>query len=86
MRIAVIGGSGVIGSPVVRTLEKQHQIFGCARSTCDFVVDITSPDAITRLFDATGPVDAVVCVAGDVVFKPFERWRTRTTPSASPTS
>lgn len=72
MRIVVIGGSGVIGTELVRTFSERHDVLACGRSTCDFVVDLASTDSIRRLFEATGLVDAVICAAGDVVFKPLD--------------
>jgi NAD(P)-dependent dehydrogenase (short-subunit alcohol dehydrogenase family) len=71
MRVVVIGGSGIIGSEVVKQLSGRHQVLECSRSTCEFIVDITSPDSIRRLFEATGVVDAVVCAAGEAMFKPL---------------
>jgi NAD(P)-dependent dehydrogenase (short-subunit alcohol dehydrogenase family) len=52
-------------------LSGRHEVLGCGRSTCDFIVDITSPDSIRRLFEATGVIDAVVCAAGEAMFKPL---------------
>ena len=72
MKVLVIGGSGTIGQAVVGAIAERHDVQTCGRTTCDLVVDITSSDSIARLFDTTGPVDAVVCAAGDVVFKPLE--------------
>lgn len=71
MRTLVVGGSGTIGRAVVAALSERHEVLACGRTTCDHVVDMTSQASIERLFEATGPVDAVVCAAGDVVFKPL---------------
>ena len=71
MRVAVIGGTGTIGSEVVRQLSPSNQVLVCARTTGDYVVDITRSATIERLFKAIGTVDAVVCTAGEAMFKPF---------------
>jgi NAD(P)-dependent dehydrogenase (short-subunit alcohol dehydrogenase family) len=71
MKVVVIGGTGTIGSEVVRQLAGKHEIAVCARGGCDFSVDITSAESLGRLFEATAPVDAVVCLAGEAMFKPF---------------
>jgi NAD(P)-dependent dehydrogenase (short-subunit alcohol dehydrogenase family) len=72
MRVIVIGGTGTIGKEVVAKLAERHDVLTGGRSTGDFVVDIMSPDAIRRLFEATGQIDAVVCAAGEAVFKPLD--------------
>jgi NAD(P)-dependent dehydrogenase (short-subunit alcohol dehydrogenase family) len=72
MRVLVVGGSGVIGRAVVAALAERHDVLTCGRTTCEYVVDMTSADSIVGLFEMVGPVDAVVCTAGDVVFKPLE--------------
>jgi NAD(P)-dependent dehydrogenase (short-subunit alcohol dehydrogenase family) len=71
MRVAVIGGTGTIGSEVVRLMSPRHEVLVCARTTGDFPVDITSADSIIRLFEVVGPIDAVVCAAGEAMFKPL---------------
>ena len=86
MRVVVIGGSGVIGTELVRTLRERHDVLACGRSTCDFVVDIASTDSIRRLFEAIGRVDAVICAAGDVVFKPLDQLTDEDMPSGLPTN
>ena len=72
MRVLVIGGSGTIGRAVVGSLARRHDVLTCGRTTCEYAVDIGSADSIRRLFETTGRVDAVVCAAGDVIFKPME--------------
>ena len=72
MKIIVVGGSGTIGRAVVGALAERHEVLTCGRATCELVVDITSAKSIEHLFEQIGTVDAVVCAAGDVVFKPLE--------------
>ena len=71
MDIIVIGGSGTIGSAVMRALSGRHRVINASRTTGEEAVDITSVDSLRRLFEQTGPVDAVVCIAGEAVFKPL---------------
>jgi NAD(P)-dependent dehydrogenase (short-subunit alcohol dehydrogenase family) len=71
MKVMVIGGTGTIGREVVKRLVRRHDVLTSGRRTADFVVDITSQQAIHRLFKETGQVDAIVCAAGEAVFKPL---------------
>ena len=71
MRVVVIGGTGTIGSAVVRALSERHEVVPCGRSSGDVTVDITSTDSIRKLFERVGSVDAVVCAAGEAQFKPL---------------
>ena len=71
MRVVEIGGTGTIGTEAVRQLSDRHDIAVCARKATAFEVDITSAEAIGRLFEQTGTVDAVVCAAGEAMFKPL---------------
>jgi NAD(P)-dependent dehydrogenase (short-subunit alcohol dehydrogenase family) len=72
MRVAVIGATGVIGTEVVKALSKRHEVVRCGRTTADFAVDISSSESIRDLFEAIGPVDGVVCTAGDNRFGPLD--------------
>ncbi|MEZ5212923.1 short chain dehydrogenase [Gordonia sp. (in: high G+C Gram-positive bacteria)] len=64
MKILTIGASGTIGSAVVAALAARgHDVVAVSRST-EPSVDLTDPSSIEALFDAVGPVDAVVCAAG----------------------
>ena len=65
-RILVIGGTGTIGSAVVRELATDHQVESVGRST-DPPVDLSDLATIDRLADrlAGGPLfEAVVVCAG----------------------
>jgi NAD(P)-dependent dehydrogenase (short-subunit alcohol dehydrogenase family) len=71
VRVVVIGASGMIGREVHKQLSERHETVGCARTSGDFRVDIRSGESIRDLFESLGPVNAVVCAAGDAVFKPM---------------
>ena len=65
-RVIVIGGSGTIGSAVVREFSTDHQVESVGRST-DPAVDLSDLGTIDRLADrlADGPpLEAVVVCAG----------------------
>jgi NAD(P)-dependent dehydrogenase (short-subunit alcohol dehydrogenase family) len=71
MRVAVIGATGTLGKEIVKQLSERHEVVSCARTTADVPVDLTSSDSIRQMYEAIGPVDAVVCAAGAGVFKPL---------------
>ncbi len=68
MRVIVIGGTGTIGTAVVKALAGRHEVVTVGRQKGAFQVDLASPDSITRLFTAIGSCDAVVSTAGIAKF------------------
>jgi NAD(P)-dependent dehydrogenase (short-subunit alcohol dehydrogenase family) len=70
MRVLVIGGSGTIGSAVVRALELDHEVVRASR-TGDVRIDIGDPASIDRMFGEIGAVDAVVCAAAHASMTPL---------------
>lgn len=69
MKILLVGHSGTIGSAVARVLSSHgHTVIGASRSDPERPVDLTDPASIDGLYDQIGPVDAVACAGGHVVF------------------
>lgn len=73
MKIIIVGGTGLIGKAVAAELSKRHEIITASQNSGDFNVNITSPESITALFEATGSVDAIISTTGKVEFVPFEK-------------
>lgn len=71
MKIAVIGASGTIGSAVVKLLQNEHEVIKMGTSSGDIGIDMRSRISIRESFDKVGILDAIICVAGNVSFKPF---------------
>ena len=71
MRILVIGGTGTIGSAVVRALAERHDVIAASRSGAAEAVDITDSDSIRALYRRIGPLDAIVSAAGGAAWKPL---------------
>lgn len=68
MKIIVVGAGGDIGRAVCSELEKRHEVLTAGRSSGDLRVDLTDVASIAAMYDAAGPIDAVVCAAGEVAF------------------
>ncbi len=73
MKVLVVGGTGTIGSAVVRLLSAEHEVVVVGGSSGELRVDIAAPDSIRRLFEQVGRVDAVVSAAGTGAFRPLEQ-------------
>ena len=72
MKVIVVGGTGTIGREVVRALAERHEVVSACRTTAAECVDIESAESIRAMFLSIGPVDAVVCAAGDARFGPMD--------------
>ena len=71
MKIMIIGATGTIGTAVSNILEDGNDIVRVGYSDGDFRVDLGSKMSIAALFDAVGPVDAVISTAGLADFGPL---------------
>lgn len=71
MRILVIGATGTIGQAVTAALADRHAIVPVSHRQTALTVDLAQPDSIRALYQAVGPVDAVVCAAGQARFAPL---------------
>ncbi|MFG3549281.1 short chain dehydrogenase [Streptomyces sp. NPDC047725] len=72
MRILLVGAGGTLGGAVREALtERGHKVIGVGRSGGDLVADVTDPEAVGRLYEEAGALDAVAVAAGDAVFKPL---------------
>ena len=71
MRILLVGASGTIGSAVAAELGTRHEIVSAGRSSGDVRMDLTDVASIRSAFEEAGPLDAVVCAAGNVKFAPL---------------
>ncbi|MEU1788472.1 short chain dehydrogenase [Streptomyces sparsogenes] len=70
--ILLIGASGTLGRALHETFAARgHKVRTVGRTSGDLRFDITDPARIGALYEAAGPVDAVVSAAGSVPFKPL---------------
>ncbi|WP_416047581.1 short chain dehydrogenase [Cupriavidus basilensis] len=75
MKIVVIGASGTLGQAVVQNLSARHDVVRVGKSRGDHRVDLTRPESVQALFDATGRVDAIVATTGSLFFGPLAQMR-----------
>lgn len=72
MRILIVGGTGTIGSAVADHLSSDHDVVIAGHTTGEVQVDLADPASIDHLYEAVGPVDAVVSCAGEAAFGSLE--------------
>ena len=72
MRVLIIGGKGTIGKKVGEYLTKKHEVVTAGRHSGDMTVDITDLDSIQKMFEEAGPLDALICVAGEAKWDDFK--------------
>lgn len=70
-RILVVGASGTIGRAVCSELHQRHEVIRAGRTHGDIKLDMTDPDTIVAAVRQAGALDAVVCAAGSVNFRPL---------------
>src|SRR5690349_19292488 len=75
MKVLVIGASGTVGSAVVAELAERHEVVRAGREHGEYRVDITRDDSVEALFEAVGPVDAIVSTTGSLFFGPLTTMR-----------
>ena len=71
MRILIVGATGTIGRAIVAALKGRHDLVLASKDDTAEQVDIGDPGSIKALYARVGRVDAVVCAAGLVAFKPL---------------
>jgi NAD(P)-dependent dehydrogenase (short-subunit alcohol dehydrogenase family) len=64
MKILLVGGTGLIGSAVIKLLSKKHEvILATSSGKSGIKVDITNIDSIKNMYKEIGQIDAVACAA-----------------------
>ncbi|MGD8961753.1 MAG: short chain dehydrogenase [Desulfobacterales bacterium] len=72
MKLLIIGGNGTIGKQVSAHFSKKHEIIIAGRHSGDVTVDIADSRSIKAMFDTTGKIDAILCIAGEAKWAPFD--------------
>jgi NAD(P)-dependent dehydrogenase (short-subunit alcohol dehydrogenase family) len=71
LRILLVGASGTLGSAVASELRQRHDIVAAGRNSGDVRVDLADPASIVSAVAQADALDAVVCTAGSVNFRPL---------------
>ena len=64
MKILLVGASGTIGKAVKQAIGADETVVQANHSGGDVQVDLGSPDSVKAMFEAVGPVDAIISTAG----------------------
>ena len=68
----IVGGQGTIGNKVSAHFSKKHEIVIAGRVSGDVTVDIADSKSIKAMFESIGKVDAILCIAGEAKWAPFD--------------
>jgi NAD(P)-dependent dehydrogenase (short-subunit alcohol dehydrogenase family) len=72
MKILIIGGQGTIGKKVCEQFAKKHLVVTGGRNSGELTVDISNSQSVQTMFESVGHLDAVVCIAGEAKWAPFD--------------
>lgn len=72
MKILIIGGHGTIGKTVASYFKDNNDLIIAGRTKGDVLVDIADSKSITSMFEKTGKVDAIICIAGEAKWDNFK--------------
>jgi NAD(P)-dependent dehydrogenase (short-subunit alcohol dehydrogenase family) len=71
MRILIIGGNGTVGRKVSQYFQQNHEVIIAGRNSGDVNIDIADSNSIQKGLAAAGQLDAVICIAGEAKWAPF---------------
>jgi NAD(P)-dependent dehydrogenase (short-subunit alcohol dehydrogenase family) len=72
MKLLIVGGQGTIGNKVSAHFSKKHEIVIAGRVSGEVTVDIADSKSIKAMFESIGKVDAILCIAGEAKWAPFD--------------
>ena len=73
MKVLLVGSTGIIGIAIADLLkEKGYEVIEASRSS-NPALDITDTNNIEFFYSNLGPVDAIICAAGDAAFAPLNK-------------
>lgn len=72
MKILIVGGNGTIGKRVSRHFSEKDEVLIAGRTKGDVTVDIADSSSIQQMFEKTGQLDAIICIAGEAKWADFK--------------
>lgn len=72
MKILIVGGNGTIGKRVSRHFSAKDEVLIAGRTKGDVTVDIADSSSIQQMFEKTGQLDAIICIAGEAKWADFK--------------
>lgn len=72
MKILIIGGNGTIGKKVTQHFSEKNEVIIAGRNSGDVLVDIADSNSIEKMFEQTGKLDAIICIAGEAKWADFK--------------
>ncbi|OVE59921.1 short chain dehydrogenase [Chryseobacterium mucoviscidosis] len=72
MKILIIGGNGTIGKTVAAHFKENNEVVIAGRNSGDVTVDIADSNSIKEMFEKTGKLDAIICIAGEAKWADFK--------------
>lgn len=72
MKILIIGGNGTIGKTVAAHFKENNEVVIAGRNSGDVMVDIADSHSIKEMFEKTGKLDAIICIAGEAKWADFK--------------
>lgn len=72
MKILIIGGNGTIGKTVAAHFKENNEVVIAGRNSGDLTVDIADSRSIKEMFEKTGKLDAIICIAGEAKWADFK--------------
>ena len=73
MKILIVGGNGTIGKVVANHFKQDHEVIIAGRTSGDITVNIAESSSIKTMFEKTGKLDAIICIAGEAKWAPFNQ-------------
>jgi len=71
MKLLIVGGSGTIGKKVTSYFSDTNEVITAGRTSGDVTVDISDSNSIKKMFEQTGKLDAIICIAGEAKWAVF---------------
>ncbi|HAA14829.1 MAG TPA: short chain dehydrogenase [Cytophagales bacterium] len=73
MKIFIIGGHGTIGRKVAAHFQPHHEVVIGGRTQGDVLLDMTDSASIEQALASVGPLDAILCIAGEAKWDDFDQ-------------